>query len=454
MSKSSNIPKSDLLIVKANNLIEAKFRFSLWEMRVFTRMVSLLRRDDTEFKLHRIYIKDLIHFFGVVSKDDYATIKEVPKNLAKKQVEIPYLDEKGEKRWSILSLFPVVTAPDSDESGNAYLELMFNPMLKDTLLELKKLYSKYDIRNVIPLRSVYSFRIFELLKQYESIGKRSFEVQELKAILGANEKYKLYSDFKKRVIVKAQKDLKKYCDIAFTFEEVKHGRKVGVVIFYIFKNQPTVLITEPKKKVKEQPETEVVELIASKSTPLFLEIWPILQPFGITESTVQKCINDFSEDYLRKWVPYFQKIMKDPEKGQKIKNPAGYLIRLLKESPENIPSEQRKVAKYKRKKEESKNALIVKQIRELKQELFEKEKTLGLSLVNLNADLSREIMEIVAKQKPNYVTEGYSFVENYKQNRMFAVFAMKFIEQQFVGEFDALRKNYNAEITALESQKK
>lgn len=454
MSKSSNIPKSDLLIVKANNLIEAKFRFSLWEMRVFTRMVSLLRRDDTEFKLHRIYVKDLIHFFGVVSKDDYATIKEVPKSLAKKQVEIPYFDENGEKRWSILSLFPVVTAPDSDESGNAYLELMFNPMLKDTLLELKKLYSKYDIRNVIPLRSVYSFRIFELLKQYELIGKRSFEVQELKAILGASEKYKLYSDFKKRVIVKAQKDLKKYCDITFTFEEVKHGRKVGAVIFYIFKNQPTVSISESKKKVKEQSTAEVVELTTDGATPLFLEIWPILEPFGITENTVQKCINDFSEDYLRKWVPYFQKIMKDPKKGQKIKNPTGYLIRLLQESPENIPSEQKKTVKSKKKKEESKNMLLSKQIKQLKQELFEKEKALALSLVSPNTHLSKEIMAIVTKQKPNYVTEGNSFVANYKHNRMFAVFAMKFIEQQFVEEFDALRKFYNAEITALETQKR
>jgi len=42
--------------------------------------------------------------------------------------------------------------------------------------------------------------------------------------------------FKKRVLLKAQEELKKYTDISFTFEEIKQGRKI-VTIKFIINNQ-------------------------------------------------------------------------------------------------------------------------------------------------------------------------------------------------------------------------
>jgi len=37
------------LVVKANRLMEAKFQFKLWEMRIFEQMVSMINKDEKEF---------------------------------------------------------------------------------------------------------------------------------------------------------------------------------------------------------------------------------------------------------------------------------------------------------------------------------------------------------------------------------------------------------------------
>ena len=52
------------------------------------------------------------------------------------------------------------------------------------MLDLQSQYKAYQLGNLIQLKSKYSVRLYELLKQYEKIGKRYFEVKELRLALG------------------------------------------------------------------------------------------------------------------------------------------------------------------------------------------------------------------------------------------------------------------------------
>ena len=63
------------------------------------------------------------------------------------------------------------------------------------------------------LKSSFSIRIFELLKQYEKLGKRRIELEDLRQLVGTTElaqngevikeDYPLYGHFKSRVILPA-----------------------------------------------------------------------------------------------------------------------------------------------------------------------------------------------------------------------------------------------------------
>lgn len=147
--------------------------------------------------------------------------------------------------------------------GSGIIRLCFDPKLKRFLLQLKSHFTNYRLENVVQLKSQYSIRIYELLKQYEKIGQRVFLLEELREILGIEEgEYVLYGNFKQKVLLVAQKELKGKTDLSFELEEIKVGHGVGKLRFYIkSKNQgkaeltgvetaqivPSPLLIEPPK---------------------------------------------------------------------------------------------------------------------------------------------------------------------------------------------------------------
>ncbi|BDR68557.1 hypothetical protein K144316041_p10600 (plasmid) [Clostridium tetani] len=57
-------------------------------------------------------------------------------------------------------------------------------------------------------------------------------------MIGAKGKsYNVYANLKNKVILQAQKELNEKTDIKFTFEEIKTGRKVTSIKFYIVCNK-------------------------------------------------------------------------------------------------------------------------------------------------------------------------------------------------------------------------
>jgi plasmid replication initiation protein len=236
-----------LSIRKSNDLVEARYKFDIWETRLFTKMLSMIKSEDRGFHEYKIYVRDLIEDFGLHNaKNSYTLIREGAEKMMSKIIRVI---TKDDNEWVEFKT-PIVGSLKSTlvEGENSYVKIGFHPDMRPFLLELKERYLVYDFKNVANLRSPYYVRIYELLKQYEKIGKRKFEIEELKDILGIVDEYKLYGHFKTMVIDKAQKNLLEYTDISFDYEEIKQGRAVTAVIFYISKNKP--------KRVKERPPTK------------------------------------------------------------------------------------------------------------------------------------------------------------------------------------------------------
>jgi plasmid replication initiation protein len=229
--------ESTALVVTSNDLVLAKYNFSLWQKRIFNYFVSQIDKDATDFTLQRIYISDLIHFFDAGDgREVYEIIANVPKQLYNSSIKVPYISEEGYHRYGEMRIITRYTKPEDREIGNAYIEFKFNDDLKPHLLELKRRFLRYDMQNIVGLQSVHSVRMFEILKSYEYLGEVSFEVEFLKTVLELGEKYKLYADFRRYVIDKAREDLTKYCDIYFDYQEIKKSRKVNEIIFTVRKN--------------------------------------------------------------------------------------------------------------------------------------------------------------------------------------------------------------------------
>ncbi len=83
------------LVVKHNYLINAKYDFSLLEMKVFLLAVSKIQPQDKTTTKYRIYVKDFKQLVNTQSKQEYKRVKATVKSLMKKIVEIPRGEDKS-----------------------------------------------------------------------------------------------------------------------------------------------------------------------------------------------------------------------------------------------------------------------------------------------------------------------------------------------------------------------
>ena len=99
------------------------------------------------------------------------------------------------------------------------------------------MFKNRDIRQTIQMKSDYSRRIYLLLKERKDFGERSFIVDDLMMRLEVPKSYKVYADFKRRVLEQAVIDINAYTDIEITYEEHKRLRKIHKITFNIKGNQ-------------------------------------------------------------------------------------------------------------------------------------------------------------------------------------------------------------------------
>jgi plasmid replication initiation protein len=215
-------------IIKSNALLEAKYSFSLLETKLLLSVISQIKRDDKNFHRYRVYLLD---FKKLIEKEGitYHHLRNTSRSLKSKVVEIE--TDTGHLITSYVSDIKLY-------KNEGYIDFWVSPLLKPYLLELKSQFTIYDIRNVIQCSSSHSIRIYQLLKQYESIGNRTITVDDFKKMLGFNKKeYTRFNNLRARIIDVAKKDLEKHSDLYFTYTLNRKGRRIHSIKFKIMKKK-------------------------------------------------------------------------------------------------------------------------------------------------------------------------------------------------------------------------
>lgn len=228
----------DKLVVQHKGLINGRFDFTtLNELRIFIYMLLQINKDDKAFRMVKI---PCAHLHGKRKRIHYDDIKAATKTLVKKTIEVESRDRTGKRMYEAIPLMAISRYTD----GEGYLYAKFNDEAAPYLLGLKENFAASKYKFWAAIRSVYSYRIYWMLKQYDDWGKFSVEVQHFRQMLVLEDKYEKYPDLRKRVIIPVQKDLEN-TDMAFTYTEDKEGsRSVKKLTFY-FSN----------KKAREQQKT-------------------------------------------------------------------------------------------------------------------------------------------------------------------------------------------------------
>ena len=113
--------------------------------------------------------------------------------------------------------------------GMGTFKVKINEEALPFFFELKNNFTSMQLKSVLNCSSKYAKRLYALACQWRSIGKKRFEISELKKILGlinkkGEEQFTEITAFKKFVLEIAKKQINENTDIQFDYELMKKGR--------------------------------------------------------------------------------------------------------------------------------------------------------------------------------------------------------------------------------------
>ena len=224
--------EENFLVTKSNYFImNSSYDLSLEEQKIILTLASMVQPSDEEFKSYKFKISEFMELLGVDTKTKYTEIPKITKELMKKVFEIQEGDTLIQTAWLSGAKYT---------KGSGEVELTFSSYLKPYMLKLSSMFTQYKLANILSMKSKYSPRIYEILKcnEFKKQGYIEIELDELRKLLRAENIYPLYANFKQKLLITAQKELNSLSDINFEFEEIKTGRKVTSIRFFIKSKKP------------------------------------------------------------------------------------------------------------------------------------------------------------------------------------------------------------------------
>jgi Initiator Replication protein len=219
------------LVVKSNRLVEASYRLTLAEQRIILLAIVKARRTQTglsEDNLLTILATDYAEMFGVPEKQAYEQIKTAAQTLFRRYVVLYDINPKtGKKdmmevRWvsSVKYL-----------NGEGAIQFRFAQDMVPYITRLEAEFTRYNLEKVAKMSSAYAIRLYELLMQWGSVGRREIELEWLKKTLMVDKDYPRLFDFKKWVLDVALSQINEHSDLTASYTQRKTGRNVTHLIF-------------------------------------------------------------------------------------------------------------------------------------------------------------------------------------------------------------------------------
>lgn len=248
--------KETALIEKRNVLNEIRSNnMTVQELRFFSIYLSKINPRDKATRVVRFPLSDFQRIMGF-GRLNIKQLQQSTNSLLCKVVNIP--DERG--GYTGFTLFKKCRV-SRDNCDNWYMEIDASDDALPLMFDFKSRYFKYELWNALRLKSANQVRMYEILKQYEHIGRRELTIGELRELLGIGKnEYERWERFRTRVLDSCQQALAETTDIRFTYERGKVGKggKWLTIVFYIEKNKDYIDQLTLDEYIAEQPPAEII----------------------------------------------------------------------------------------------------------------------------------------------------------------------------------------------------
>ena len=230
--------KSDL-VVKSNRLNMAIQNLSLSEVRILQLAIIDARETGNGLSLDKPLNISALRYaeaFGVARQTAHEAILSAEKNLFDRRFSFLDTDNKLVKsRW-------VQRVKYLDEEASIEVILTYDVVNEITRIDgYENFFTQYLLEQTAKMQSTYSVRLYELLVQWKSAKKTPLlQLDCFRQQLGVGvDEYELMSNFKKRVLDLAVKEINEISDLTVSYDQEKRGKRIiGFKFKVLPKNKP------------------------------------------------------------------------------------------------------------------------------------------------------------------------------------------------------------------------
>ena len=261
--------KNDL-VVKSNQVIDASYTLTTIEQRLILSAIAQIPKGEpvTDEVIYTVLVTDL-QKFGANETTAYRDLKESVSRLFDRSIVLRSSDRTSRVRW-------VQKIDFMDSRG--VVGLRFSKDILPFLSNLSTEFTKYLASDLIGVTSTHAIRLYELLMQYRSLGKREIEIDKLRWMFELQNKYPVWADFKKRVLDQAVKEINEFSPLDVTYDTKRTGRKITSINLK-FKQKPkqTQIATETPKREQtgQEPIKPLTELQIAKYSMILCKLGSI-----------------------------------------------------------------------------------------------------------------------------------------------------------------------------------
>ncbi|MGL4803486.1 MAG: replication initiation protein [Cetobacterium sp.] len=245
------------LLMQSRQLVHTSYEVTAVQNRIFYFCLLNAQKENNGSLKCIVKLEDLKNLIPNKNQRTLSNIKKTLEILSTSLLEFEEKDIRDgddvECKYTLIAMHKYYKNKEIFEI--VFLEELYNHIINYTV------YAPLNLEILSRFKSFYSQRLYELLRLWSRTDTeiaKEFKLDQLKFILGVENKYPNYKNFKQRVLTQAVKEINSLGNMRVTIEEIKKSRKVDSIKFYIIDFEKRKYF---KKNTSPEPDdSNIIEL--------------------------------------------------------------------------------------------------------------------------------------------------------------------------------------------------
>ena len=229
------------------------------EMNFFFAIIAKARDKGTsDLVFDKYQLAELANYSIEHNKRFYDTMDSLANNIS----QLRYI-EKTKNSIEYMPLFTRFKVEWEEDLSDMQAQVSVSPLFEYILNKLSANFTQYELQEFTSIRSTYAKTAYRLLKQWRTVGRKEFKIDEFKLLLDMPSSYKS-SEIDRAVITPILKQLSPYFE-DLKVKKIKSKKRGNPVLAYEFTWKKEVAGTYDPDKFNK-PKSEPKKANKSKSS--------------------------------------------------------------------------------------------------------------------------------------------------------------------------------------------